>query len=157
MEELIQVFSDLPLSEQHNLLHALKETYKANYDAAYRLVYVYSTVGNGNISNQIASETGYGCYHVPSSNGGIGTNVIEVPRAAYTDAIRKHLEEAMNKQKVRLSAFDQSRTDMPMSIYLERLCLLRTIRKVGDIETVNNTQLHRLNEVYDQILTYEKL
>lgn len=36
---------------------------------------------------------------------------------------------------------------MPTAIVLEKLCHLRTARKIGDIETVNNTQLANLKRM----------
>ena len=36
---------------------------------------------------------------------------------------------------------------MPTAIVLEKLCHLRTARKIGDVETVNNTQLGNLNRM----------
>lgn len=42
--------------------------------------------------------------------------------------------------------------NMPLSKVLEKLCLLRTARKIGDEEVVNNTQLGRLR---DNNITFE--
>lgn len=36
---------------------------------------------------------------------------------------------------------------MPTAIVLEKLCHLRVARKIGDIESVNNTQLGNLNRM----------
>ena len=36
---------------------------------------------------------------------------------------------------------------MPTAIVLEKLCHLRTAQKIGDIETVNNTQLANLKRM----------
>jgi len=43
-----------------------------------------------------------------------------------------------------------------LAMYLDKLCWLRTARKIGDIETVNNTQLGRLNN-QSLLITYIKL
>jgi len=43
-----------------------------------------------------------------------------------------------------------------LAIYLDKLCWLRSARKIGDIENVNNTQLGRLN-MQAICITYKKL
>jgi hypothetical protein len=43
-----------------------------------------------------------------------------------------------------------------LEVYLEKLCWLRTARKIGDIETVNNTQLGRLNN-QSLLIQYTKI
>ena len=48
-----------------------------------------------------------------------------------------------NKTKIQITGYNG---DLPLSKVLERLCLLRTARNIGDVETVNNTQLGRLRE-----------
>ena len=57
-----------------------------------------------------------------------------------------------NKVTVKITGI--SDTNVPTKILLQRLCLLRTAEKIGDIETVNMTQLGRLN---DYSIQYEKL
>ncbi len=49
----------------------------------------------------------------------------------------------MNKTRIQITAIN---TDNPLEIYMGKMLLLRTARKVGDIETVNNTVLGRLKE-----------
>ena len=46
------------------------------------------------------------------------------------------------KTRIQITAI---KSDIPSKILLQKLCLLRVAEKVGDIETVNNTQLGRLN------------
>lgn len=58
----------------------------------------------------------------------------------------------MNKTTIKITALPKS--DIPYTILLQKLCLLRTDKKVGDTETVNNTQLGRLR---DQGVTFEIL
>ena len=48
-----------------------------------------------------------------------------------------------NKTKIQITGY---KGDLPLPKVLERLCLLRTARNVGDVETVNNTQLGRLRD-----------
>lgn len=36
--------------------------------------------------------------------------------------------------------------DIPLKVMLQKICLLRTCEKIGDIETINNTQLGRLKD-----------
>ncbi len=44
--------------------------------------------------------------------------------------------------------------DIPLKIILQKMCLLRSASKIGDIEVVNNTQLGRLrnNQISFKIL-----
>ena len=48
----------------------------------------------------------------------------------------------MNKVTIQITGI--SDTDVPSKILLQKLCLLRTAEKIGDIETVNHYQLGRL-------------
>lgn len=50
----------------------------------------------------------------------------------------------MNKTRIKILPQDEEMFSVPLSIKLERLCGLRTARKVGDVETVNNYQLGQL-------------
>jgi len=36
--------------------------------------------------------------------------------------------------------------DVPLKVILQKMCLLRSVSKIGDIEVVNNTQLGRLRD-----------
>ena len=47
----------------------------------------------------------------------------------------------MNTTKVRITGYNG---DIPLKIMLQKFCLLRYAEKIGDTETVNNTQLSRL-------------
>ena len=49
----------------------------------------------------------------------------------------------MNKATIQITGFPE--TGVPQIFLLQKLCLLRTASKVGDIETVNHYQLSRLN------------
>lgn len=49
----------------------------------------------------------------------------------------------MNKTKIRCTKIAG---EIPANIYCDKFLLLRTIRKVGDEETINNTQLGRCND-----------
>jgi len=60
--------------------------------------------------------------------------------------------KSTNKVTVKITGV--SDTDVPVKILLQKLCLLRTAEKIGDTETVNMTQLGRLNNYAVQ---YEKL
>lgn len=50
-----------------------------------------------------------------------------------------------NVTKIKILANERKPFSMPLSKALE-LCLLRTARKEGDVESVNNTQLGRLRD-----------
>ena len=56
-----------------------------------------------------------------------------------------------NKTKVEIISYSG---DIPLNIMLQRICLLRSASKIGDVEVVNNTQLGRLrdNQVSFKIL-----
>jgi hypothetical protein len=47
-----------------------------------------------------------------------------------------------NKVTVQITGFNSA---IPAKILLQKFCLLRTAEKVGDVETINHTQLGRLN------------
>jgi hypothetical protein len=49
-----------------------------------------------------------------------------------------------NKTRIRITASDNP--SIPIELILEKLCGLRNARKIGDVETVNNTQLGKLKE-----------
>lgn len=49
----------------------------------------------------------------------------------------------INKTTVKILGIIES--DIPLHIILEKFCLLRACKKVGDIETINNYQLGKLN------------
>lgn len=49
-----------------------------------------------------------------------------------------------NKAKIKITGI--SDTDVPIKILLQKLCLLRTAEKIGDVETVNHYQLGRLKD-----------
>ena len=57
----------------------------------------------------------------------------------------------MNTTKIKITGYNG---DMPLNILFSKLCLLRTVKAIGDIETVNNTQLSRLKQFNVQ---FEKL
>lgn len=54
----------------------------------------------------------------------------------------------MRTTKVRLTKFhfEDPRTSIPADIYFNMFLHLRKIRKVGDVEVVNNYQLGKMNE-----------
>lgn len=58
-----------------------------------------------------------------------------------------------NKTKIKITGAPPH-GDIPFHILLDKFCLLRTARKVGDVEVVNNTQLGRLKF---HNVPYEKL
>jgi hypothetical protein len=58
------------------------------------------------------------------------------------------------RNKVTIKITGIPNTIIPTKILLQKLCLLRTAEQIGDIETVNHTQLGRLNQYHIQ---YEKL
>jgi hypothetical protein len=47
----------------------------------------------------------------------------------------------MNTTKVKITNY---LGDIPIKIMLQKFCLLRYAEKIGDVETINNTQLGRL-------------
>lgn len=49
----------------------------------------------------------------------------------------------MNTVKIRINSYTG---DIPLSIVLEKLCLLRKARKINDVETVNHFQLGKLKQ-----------
>jgi len=52
-----------------------------------------------------------------------------------------------NKTKIKCTAIN---TNYPINIFCDKFLLLRTIRKVGDIEIVNNTQLGKCKNAKTQ-------
>ena len=48
-----------------------------------------------------------------------------------------------NKTKVQIISYSG---DIPLKIMLQKMCLLRSASKIGDVEVVNNTQLGRLKD-----------
>lgn len=67
--------------------------------------------------------------------------------------LESFLESKTNTHKIKILELPKS-SSIPAKILLQKLCLLRKAEKVGDIETVNNTQLSRLNY---QGVKYEKI
>ena len=57
----------------------------------------------------------------------------------------------MNTTKIKITGYSG---DIPLNILFSKLCLLRSVKAIGDIEVVNNTQLGRLKQ-YD--VQFEKL
>jgi len=53
-----------------------------------------------------------------------------------------------NKVTVKITGFTGS--GIPPKILLQKFCLLRTAEKIGDVETVNHTQLGRLKDHHVQ-------
>lgn len=60
--------------------------------------------------------------------------------------------ESKNSYKIKITNIPKG--SIPTKILLQKMCLLRKAEKVGDIETVNNTQISRLNY---QGVEFEKL
>jgi len=54
-----------------------------------------------------------------------------------------------NVKKVIIIGRGENAGNIPLNIVLEKFCYMRTARNIGDIETVNHTQLGRLQ--YHQI------
>ena len=56
-----------------------------------------------------------------------------------------------NLTKVQITSYSG---DIPLKVMLQKMCLLRSASKIGDVEVVNNTQLGRLrdNQVSFKIL-----
>ena len=52
----------------------------------------------------------------------------------------------MGKNLTKIKIIGHINNGIPTPTVLEKLCLMRTARTIGDIETVNNTQLGRLNQ-----------
>ena len=50
------------------------------------------------------------------------------------------------KNKTTIKITELPKSSVPEKILLQRFCLLRKCEKVGDTETVNNTQLGRLRD-----------
>jgi hypothetical protein len=53
----------------------------------------------------------------------------------------------INKTRIQCIAIE---TSIPHTIFCDKFLLLRTIHKVGDIETINNTQLGRCKDAQEQ-------
>ena len=49
----------------------------------------------------------------------------------------------MNKRTIKITGYNG---DIPIEIMLQKICLLRYCKNIGDIEIVNNTQLGRLRD-----------
>lgn len=52
-----------------------------------------------------------------------------------------------NLTKIQITAIN---SDIPNEIFMDKFLLLRTARKIGDVEIINNTQLGRLNDAKKQ-------
>ena len=59
------------------------------------------------------------------------------------EIIAAEATKRMRTTRIKLTAIY---SDIPTAIYLDQFLLLRTCKKVGDIEVVNNYQLGKLNE-----------
>lgn len=46
--------------------------------------------------------------------------------------------------KVKITSIPEN-SSLPLKVLLQKMCLLRTSEKIGDIENVNNTQIGRMN------------
>ena len=60
----------------------------------------------------------------------------------------------MKNNTTKIEIIGHVNSGLPTAIVLDKLCHLRIARKIGDIETVNNTQLGNLNR---QGILYIKL
>jgi len=58
-----------------------------------------------------------------------------------------------NKTKIKILGLPKG-GNIPLQIVLQKLCLLRNAKQIGDVEVINNTQLGRLK---DQQVPFEIL
>lgn len=83
---------DLSLKDLDILVDILRSKYSSDLHTKYLVVEVFNY--DGNISSTIQKETGLECFHKPSFNyGGIGTNIVLVPKDKNTTRLEKEIIE----------------------------------------------------------------
>jgi hypothetical protein len=55
------------------------------------------------------------------------------------------VQSKKRKNLTKIQILENPNTGIPTKIVLQKMCLLRSAEKAGDIEVVNNTQLGKLN------------
>jgi hypothetical protein len=83
-------------------------------------------------------------FFYPIFVGYIYNNKLKLTTMEFYPGFETAPKRRTNKVTIKITGI--SDTDVPTRILLQKLCLLRTAEKVGDIETVNHYQLGKLNQ-----------